>query len=517
MPLVVWCVSTLGWIPPRVSPGVAAGHVGLRLLGSPRHLMSAEEGPRWLRGGGGALADPPGVGRADDEALATGGSPAIRELSFLSLLRTAWRSRKEHSFHKFMLDLRRTHGDAMVLNLWPVLPPMYVMMGKAANRAVLFEMDASLEQVLQDLLNALPISARIPSEVDERLQARVGQLFQSEAYVNERLPAFLRIAEDMRGRWLAQPRDAPLDVFFELSEFVLRSDLEVLFGPDFTSRYADRILPSFRNWVENISDGQVVGFFEELGGYLREAIDERKRDPSAHTDERSVLQVYLADGALERHDVDSLVGLLTMTLMAAVFNTQVSLAWILVHLYSEPALLERARAELATCSSLSQYSQLSRLSFLNACIDESVRLHTMLPGNTVLRKALADVQFRGGRIPEGSLIWLYPNAVHQDEAYFTDASSFCPMRLLSGDSLRQKSAEFELVTFGHGQKRCIGEKMARAMIGAFLGTMLPTVHAEVRNIPDDDNLFDLIPASKLQLHDVTAVGPAGTAAQPADN
>ncbi len=32
--------------------------------------------------------------------------------------------------------------------------------------------------------------------------------------------------------------------------------------------------------------------------------------------------MYLEEGALEKHDTDAVVGLLTMTLMAAVFNTQ---------------------------------------------------------------------------------------------------------------------------------------------------------------------------------------------------
>ena len=58
-----------------------------------------------------------------------------------------------------------------------------------------------------------------------------------------------------------------------------------------------------------------------------------------------MLQVYIEQGALQRHDDDSLVGLLSMTLMAAVFNTQVSLAWILVHLYSDPELLQQAPIE----------------------------------------------------------------------------------------------------------------------------------------------------------------------------
>ena len=133
------------------------------------------------------------------------------------------------------------------------------------------------------------------------------------------------------------------------------------------------------------------------------------------------------------------------------WRRQVSLAWILVHLYEEPELLAAARHELEGCSDLANYSQLqqmevqdARLSyarghyrrlsracaracsqFVNSCIDESVRLHTMLPGNTVLRKTLSDVRLLDVDIPADSLLWLYPNAVHQDEQC---ARLFAPLR-----------------------------------------------------------------------------------------
>ena len=70
--------------------------------------------------------------------------------------------------------------------------------------------------MLQDLLNALPISARIPSEVDTQLQQRVSQLFQKESYVNERLPSFVNVAEQMRDRWLAQPTGEPTPIEYNL-------------------------------------------------------------------------------------------------------------------------------------------------------------------------------------------------------------------------------------------------------------------------------------------------------------
>ena len=51
--------------------------------------------------------------------------------------------------------------------------PLQLTMGKAANRGVLSQQDAALEQVLQELINVLPVSANIPSEVDIELQRKV--------------------------------------------------------------------------------------------------------------------------------------------------------------------------------------------------------------------------------------------------------------------------------------------------------------------------------------------------------
>ena len=79
------------------------------------------------------------------------------------------------------------------------------------------------------------------------------------------------------------------------------------------------------------------------------------------------------------------------------------------------------------------------------------------------------------------------------------------MRLLNGN-LERMGDEYELVTFGHGQKRCIGEKMARAMICASLGAILPTVDADAPKQLPDDGFFDLIPASQLRLYNVRARG-----------
>ena len=84
-------------------------------------------------------------------------------LSPLVALRAAFDS---NSFGEFMAHLRSEQGDAVVLDLQPFAPKTYLLMGKAANRDVLSSLDVGLEQILQELINVLPVAAKVPSEVD---------------------------------------------------------------------------------------------------------------------------------------------------------------------------------------------------------------------------------------------------------------------------------------------------------------------------------------------------------------
>ena len=82
--------------------------------------------------------------------------------------------------------------------------------------------------------------------------------------------------------------------------YVLRADLEVLYGRRFTEAHAPRLVQTFGEWVRNIANGQLVGFFDELGCLLREEIVRMQANPEAYADERSVLSVYLEHDALEK-------------------------------------------------------------------------------------------------------------------------------------------------------------------------------------------------------------------------
>ena len=61
-----------------------------------------------------------------------------------------------------------------------------------------------------------------------------------------------------------------LDVFQELSEYVLLADLEVIYGARFAAKHGDAIVAKFGAWVQNMSAS-----VEQRGGQLLSLV----RDP----------------------------------------------------------------------------------------------------------------------------------------------------------------------------------------------------------------------------------------------
>ena len=276
----------------------------------------------------------PSAASSPTPAPAPAAIPTPVPLSPWVALRGAFSSK---SFTDFMSHMRREQGDAVLIDLRPVGPPTYLLMGKAANKGVLSELDPSLEQILQELITLLPVAARVPSEGDVELQKKVASLFSNAAVVNERLPSFACTAQRMRDRWAGRPQSAPpptassssssaaaaaaaaagarggsgdgsrgsssssemsgrasdggmaeLDVFIELSEYVLRADLEVLYGEAFCEEHAPRLLVTFADWIRNIANGgSPITFFSELGDVLRQTIVEMRADVCAAERQRS--------------------------------------------------------------------------------------------------------------------------------------------------------------------------------------------------------------------------------------
>ncbi|KAI2895021.1 hypothetical protein CBS76997_258 [Aspergillus niger] len=139
-------------------------------------------------------------------------------------------------------------------------------------------------------------------------------------------------------------------------------------------------------------------------------------------------------------------------------------------LAKRPEIWDKLRQEVATLEGrLPSYEELRNLKYLRCCMNESLRLHPVVPMNG--RIALRDTVLpRGGGkdgrspvfIPEGSTIEYNVYAMHRRKDIFgPDADEFRPERWENG----QLQPRWEYLPFNGGPRICLGQQYALTEAG----------------------------------------------------
>lgn len=141
---------------------------------------------------------------------------------------------------------------------------------------------------------------------------------------------------------------------------------------------------------------------------------------------------------------------LMTAVIAAPENIATTLSWASLELAQNPRVLARLREELARGDGPT----------LRAVVDETMRRHAPTP--MIDRTAAVDVELGGVRIPRGSLVMIPIAAIHNHPRYWDAPEAFRPERFLDTPAPRA------FFPFGHGPRKCIGERLARAVIESAL-------------------------------------------------
>lgn len=99
---------------------------------------------------------------------------------------------------------------------------------------------------------------------------------------------------------------------------------------------------------------------------------------------------------------------------------------------------------------------LPALRYTEMVLAEAMRLYP--PAWILGRRALADYEVGGYRVPAGSLILMSQFAMHRDPRYFPDPERFDPERF--APEAKAARPQFAYFPFGGGPRRCIGEGFA---------------------------------------------------------
>lgn len=418
--------------------------------------------------------------------------PGPRALPLLGNLHQIERTR----FHQDMENWSRAYGPLFRVTvpgatMLVVADPELIKQVLCARPAT-FRRPAVTAQVVAEM-GGLPGVFEAEGATWRNQRQMVMQAFAAPA-VKAYFPALVQVAQRLQRRWeAAAAAQRSIDLGAELRLYTVDIIAGLAFGSDVNTvetgdnaiqRNLDEILPAvarrsmaaFPYWryVRLPRDRRL----ERCVRATRDAVDElvaqaRERmrdDPARAARPGNMLEAMLAAATREGSGVterDVAGNVLTM-LLAGEDTTSNSLAWLIYLLYSHPATLARARAEvLGVVPDVAalDIGQVDRLDYLEACALEALRLKP--PAAYMPLQALSDTLVGDVQIGEGTIVWCVMRAGSLDDAWFTNAAQFDPQRWLD-DAVDKKAS----MPFGAGARTCPGRYLALLEIKVALAMLL---------------------------------------------
>ncbi|CAG2180351.1 unnamed protein product [Oppiella nova] len=170
-----------------------------------------------------------------------------------------------------------------------------------------------------------------------------------------------------------------------------------------------------------------------------------------------------SDESSDKTDKKSTAGTLTpdeLTAQGILFfiagydTTSAALTHTIYYLSQHPECQQKLYEELKTCDEFT-YEKLVHLKYLNAVINETLRLAPSL--TRIQRECVQDYKLgnTGITIPKGASIEIYPYAIHRDPEYWPNPNDFIPDRFLE-----PTHHPYAFIPFGGGPRLCIGQRFA---------------------------------------------------------
>ncbi|CAI9300183.1 unnamed protein product [Lactuca saligna] len=160
--------------------------------------------------------------------------------------------------------------------------------------------------------------------------------------------------------------------------------------------------------------------------------------------------------------------------IAGTDTTSITLEWVMSELIRNPEKMEIARFEVMKHMQNNkrsiQESDISQLTYLQAVIKETLRLHP--PGPFLIpHQAINDIEIKGYMVPKNAQILCNIWAMGQDPNIWLDPQVFRPERFLDVE-IDYKGHNFELIPFGTGRRICPGLNLANRMLHVMLSSLI---------------------------------------------
>jgi cytochrome P450 len=260
---------------------------------------------------------------------------------------------------------------------------------------------------------------------------------------------------------------------------------------DVIQQHLDKVLPAlfkrlmsplpYWRWLK---DRKIERHLNALQGAVAQFIAQARArieaNPGLRTQPTNLIESMIAarDTAGSGVDDTDVAGNVLTMLLAGEDTTANTLAWMIYLLSRHPEALRRACDE-AAAKNVEKYEDVSALPYLDACINETMRLKPVAP--ILMLEPTRDTTLGELELPAGTLIMCLMRAGATDERRFPDAQTFDPGRW-SGVSA--SSAKRVVMPFGAGPRLCPGRYLAILEMKMVMAMLLTQFEIESVTTPD---------------------------------
>lgn len=153
-------------------------------------------------------------------------------------------------------------------------------------------------------------------------------------------------------------------------------------------------------------------------------------------------------------------------------NIACACLWFLVCLEQAPGIKQVLITEIRNYQGefdVPALQSVDVLPYLNATIEETLRIYGFLQTNTLKRVSLFDIDFEGHTIPKGMPIYLPLSSLNFSEDFFLGSTTFDPLRFMVGGTNYDTGGSY---SFGIGHHACPGASLARGVMKVFAFSLL---------------------------------------------
>lgn len=424
-----------------------------------------------------------------------------------------------------LLDLQREHGD--VVQLVPAPRRIVGLFGVDANALILsvhpewFEWGSAMQALVPvDGPTALVVTDGAPHDRRRRMV--------QPGFHRRRIDGYVALMRDEADRTIDElARAAEVDAYAVFRRTIRRTVILALFGSELQQRadeFGDLLEPAF-DFVNRPPQRQLKlpwpgsGYRRALAAraaadrVIDAEIERRTATPGAEAGDDVLAELLAArDEAgvgLTRAELrDQIVSLIA----AGYDTTSAVLAWAIDRVLREPGVLGELRAELDTVVGDAPlgYEHLRSLRYLHGVVQETLRLDP--PGVVAPRTVLRDFDFRGYRIPAGTMVMYSAFLTGRDPRVWRDPDAFRPGRWIEGHPDREDPGPAASVAFGGGPRRCLGLVLATTELSVILAELVRRVDAELVDPapPTGTGIASVWPRGGVRVR-IRAVRPAAVA------